>query len=81
MQIYNSQDNTTLIIVNENYYHYDGLSLAIPSTIMSIHNHLRAWYGAPQVPNLLKREIPRIIYSESPRQQDGWSYAMNARHA
>jgi len=32
---------TSLITCNKQYYYYDGLSLAVPNTILHIHDNLR----------------------------------------
>ena len=77
MQIYNAQHYTTPITDNKQYYYYDGLDMAIPSTVAHLHNHLRQWYGVSPTPPTLQNNIPVILTPYTPRKTDDWSCAMH----
>jgi hypothetical protein len=66
MQVYHAQHYTTLITDNNKYYYYDGISLAVPPTVQSLHTHLRTWYGTGRIPNSFRTETPNYNVPKSP---------------
>jgi hypothetical protein len=77
MQIYDTQNYATLITDNKKYYYYGGLGMAIPTTVTHLHNYLRQWYGTSPMPPALQKNTPKVLTSYTPRQTDGWSFAMH----
>ena len=77
MQVYYAQHYTTLITYNNKDYNYDGLSLAVPPTIQSLHTHFRTWYGTRSPPNFLRTETPTITFPIIPSQTDGKTFALH----
>ena len=77
MQVYHAQHYTTLITDNNKYYYYDGLSLAVPPTVQSLHTHLKTWYKTGSLPNSLRNEYPTITFPTTPSQTDGSTCALH----
>jgi hypothetical protein len=77
-QIYHNSHYTTLVTVNANYYHYNGLNLPNPPTTTSIHNKLREWYtisthNTPQSLPYNKKHQRSNALTHHPKQTNGAS--------
>ena len=77
IQIYNAQHYTTLITDNDKYYYYDGLGIAVPTTVPHLHDNLRQWCRVSTKPTILRLEAPTVHTTYTPQQIDGWSCAMH----